>query len=62
MLFRSPSFRRMGVGKTWLTQLSLKQRAQAFYGTFKRVFTKKLYARRPVVPMPEARTQKELGE
>ncbi|MCB9906264.1 MAG: Coenzyme F420 hydrogenase/dehydrogenase, beta subunit C-terminal domain [Planctomycetes bacterium] len=58
----APSFRRMGVGKTWLTQLSLKQRAQAFYGTFKRVFTKKLYARRPVVPMPEARTQKELGE
>ncbi|MEZ5976002.1 MAG: Coenzyme F420 hydrogenase/dehydrogenase, beta subunit C-terminal domain [Planctomycetota bacterium] len=47
----APSYRRMSVGRTWLTALSLKQRAQAFYGTFKRVFTKKLYKRRPVVPM-----------
>ena len=47
----APKYRRMGTGKTWLTGLSLKQRAQSFYGTFKRVFTKKLYARRPVQPM-----------
>ena len=47
----APRYRRMGTGKTWLTALSLKQRAQAFYGTFKRVFTKKLYKRRPVQPM-----------
>ncbi len=46
----APRYRRMGTGKTWMKRLSFKQRAQAFYGTFKRVFTKKLYKRRPVVP------------
>jgi coenzyme F420 hydrogenase subunit beta len=51
----APRYRRMGTGKTWLQDLSFKQRAQAFYGTFKRVFTKRLYKRRPVVPFdPEA--------
>ncbi|MCA9000837.1 MAG: Coenzyme F420 hydrogenase/dehydrogenase, beta subunit C-terminal domain [Planctomycetes bacterium] len=51
----APRYRRMGTGKTWLLDLSLKQRAQAFYGTFKRVFTKGLYKRRPVKPFdPEA--------
>ncbi len=46
----APKYKRMGTGKTWLQDLTFKQRAQAFYGTFKRVFTKKLYKRRPVVP------------
>lgn len=50
----APKYTRMGTGMTWLQDLSLKQRAQAFYGTFKRVFTKKLYKRRPVVPFDAA--------
>lgn len=31
--------------KYWLTQLSLKDKAQSIYGTAKRIFTKKLYLR-----------------
>ncbi|MBL4770043.1 MAG: Coenzyme F420 hydrogenase/dehydrogenase, beta subunit C-terminal domain [Planctomycetes bacterium] len=50
----APKYRRMGTGKTWLQDLSFKQRAQSFYGTFKRVFTKQLYKRRPVVPFDAA--------
>ncbi len=46
----APKYTGMGTGKTWLQDLTFKQRAQAFYGTFKRVFTKKLYKRRPVAP------------
>ena len=34
----------------WLQRLSLKQQLQSFYGTWKRVVTKRLYRRRPVVP------------
>lgn len=34
----------------WLQYLTLKQQLQSFYGTWKRVFTKRLYKRRPVVP------------
>ncbi|MFT4648893.1 MAG: coenzyme F420 hydrogenase subunit beta [Glaciecola sp.] len=49
----APKYSRMGTGKTWLQDLSFKQRAQAFYGTFKRVFTKRLYKRRPVVPFDD---------
>lgn len=45
----TPRYRGMASARFWLRSLSLKQRAQAFYGTVKRVFTKKLRQRRPVV-------------
>lgn len=44
----APRFKRMATGSIWLKHLSLKQRAQAFYGTWKRVFTKRLYKRSKV--------------
>ena len=34
----------------WWRHLTLKERFQAFYGTWKRVATKKLYRRAPVRP------------
>ncbi|MFT7170852.1 MAG: coenzyme F420 hydrogenase subunit beta [Paracoccaceae bacterium] len=45
-----PRYRGFYLFDTWLKHLSLKQRAQAFYGTVKRVFTKNLRGRQAVVP------------
>ncbi|MBI1849677.1 MAG: Coenzyme F420 hydrogenase/dehydrogenase, beta subunit C-terminal domain [Planctomycetes bacterium] len=53
----APRFDRFPLFWTWWTQLSLKEKAQSFYGTAKRVFTKKLRQRltcEPYVP-PRAR-------
>ncbi|MCP3919074.1 MAG: coenzyme F420 hydrogenase [bacterium] len=46
----APVYRNMATGRIWLRHLSLKQRAQSIYGTFKRVFTKRLREPAPVVP------------
>lgn len=44
-----PRFKGFSLFGTWLRHLSLKDRAQSFYGTFKRVFVKGLRKRRPIV-------------
>ncbi|MEZ6018297.1 MAG: Coenzyme F420 hydrogenase/dehydrogenase, beta subunit C-terminal domain [Planctomycetota bacterium] len=46
----APRYRGFGVASVWLRDLSLKERAQAFYGTVKRVFAKGLLKRLPVQP------------
>ncbi len=46
----TPRYRGFSLFGTWLRHLSLKDRAQSFYGTAKRVFVKGLRQRRPVVP------------
>ena len=46
----APRNRRLATFPAWLRHLSLKERLQAFYGTWKRVVQKRLYRRRPVVP------------
>ena len=46
----APRFRGFRLFTVWLLDLSLKERAQAFYGTVKRVFTKALRVRVPVRP------------
>lgn len=55
-----PRYRGFYVFDTWLKHLSLKQRAQAFYGTVKRVFTKGLRERLPVVPYEPAPAPRDL--
>ncbi len=49
-----PRYRGFHVFDAWLKHLSLKQRAQAFYGTVKRVFTKGLRTRMVVEPYEPA--------
>ena len=44
----APRLRGLATLSAWRRHLSWKQRAQSFYGTWKRVFTKGLYKRRPV--------------
>ena len=44
----APRLRRMATFSAWRRHLTWKMRAQSFYGTWKRVFTKGLYKRRPV--------------
>jgi len=46
----TPKYRNMPTASLWRSELTLKARAQSIYGTVKRVWTKKLYARRPVEP------------
>ncbi|MEL6712264.1 MAG: Coenzyme F420 hydrogenase/dehydrogenase, beta subunit C-terminal domain [Planctomycetota bacterium] len=50
----APRYRGFATFKTWARHLSLKARAQSFYGTAKRVFVKGLRRRRPVVPYEPA--------
>ena len=45
----APRYRRMPSARWWWRALSWRERISAFYGTAKRVFTKRLYRRRPVV-------------
>ena len=46
-----PEFRNMPMFRFWLSELSLKQKAQSIYGTIRRVFRKGLRERRPVTPL-----------
>lgn len=46
----TPTYRNMATGSLWRSELSLKARAQSIYGTVKRVWTKRLFERRPVEP------------
>jgi len=46
----APRQRGMHPGSAWLRHLTWKQKLQSFLGTWKRVVTKRLYQRRPVVP------------
>lgn len=50
----APRYRGFSLFQVWLRHLSLKARAQSFYGTVKRVFVKGLRRRRPVVPYEPA--------
>ncbi len=50
----APRLKGLATFSAWRRHLSLKARAQAFYGTWKRVYTKGLYKRRPVVPVDVA--------
>lgn len=53
----APRFKGFSLFGTWFWKLGVKDRAQAFYGTVKRVFAKGLRHRRPVVPFePEVRS------
>ncbi|MEM7143316.1 MAG: Coenzyme F420 hydrogenase/dehydrogenase, beta subunit C-terminal domain [Actinomycetota bacterium] len=46
----TPRYRNMATASLWRSELTMKARAQSFYGTLKRAWTKKLYRRRPVEP------------
>lgn len=46
-----PEFRNLPLFRFWLSELSLKQKAQSIYGTIRRVFRKGLRERRPVKPL-----------
>lgn len=46
----APRYRNMATASLWRSELSMKARAQSVYGTVKRIWTKKLYRRRAVVP------------
>ena len=46
----APTLTRLNTRHAWFHHLSLKSRLQSFYGTWKRVLTKRLYRRRRVVP------------
>lgn len=46
----TPRFGGMPMRRYWWSELGMKARLQAFYGTFRRVFTKRLRERHPVVP------------
>lgn len=50
----APRLVRLATFSAWRRHLSWKARAQSFYGTFKRVFSKGLYKRRPVQPVDMA--------
>jgi coenzyme F420 hydrogenase subunit beta len=50
----TPRYRNLPMFPIWWRELTAKQRAQSLYGTAKRVFTKKLYRRRPVVALEPA--------
>lgn len=49
----APSYPEMDVRRTWWRALSWREKAQSVLGTLKRVRTKGLRRRRPVVPWPE---------
>ncbi len=56
----APRYRRMPLARWWRTELSLKEQAQSFYGTFRRAFVKGLFRRRPVeawAPSPNRRPE-----
>jgi coenzyme F420 hydrogenase subunit beta len=46
----APRYHGMPMFRFWLSQLTIKQKLQSIYGTAKRVFTKRLRVRHPVVP------------
>lgn len=46
----APRYRRMPTFRFWVSQLSLKQKAQSIYGTVKRVYTKRLRQRAVMDP------------
>lgn len=48
-----PVFENLPLFRFWLSELSLKQKAQSIYGTIRRIFRKGLRERRPVAPMSE---------
>lgn len=47
----TPRYRNLPMFETWWRRLGPKQKAQSVYGTAKRVITKRLYRRQPVVPL-----------
>jgi coenzyme F420 hydrogenase subunit beta len=49
----APRYRNMATASVWRSELSMKARAQSVYGTLKRIWTKRLFRRRPVVPYEE---------
>lgn len=51
----APRYRGLPTFRFWWSQLSWKEKAQSFYGTFKRVFTKRLRARVAVEPFEPAK-------
>jgi coenzyme F420 hydrogenase subunit beta len=59
----APRFGGMPMFRFWLSELNLKEKAQAFYGTVKRVFTKRLRQRITVRPFEpsEARRSSDGG-
>jgi len=50
----APRFRGMPLFRFWWSALSLKQKCQSFYGTFKRIVTKRLRKRQELVPFEPA--------
>ncbi len=46
-----PRFEGFATFRFWLSELSLKQKAQSIYGTARRVYRKQLRIRRPVTPL-----------
>jgi coenzyme F420 hydrogenase subunit beta len=44
----APRYLRMPMARWWWSELSAKEKAQSFYGTFRRIFTKELWKRRRV--------------
>lgn len=50
-----PTFQNLPLFRFWMSQLSLKHKAQSIYGTARRVFRKQLRVRRPVRPWAPAR-------
>lgn len=49
-----PRFRGMPMFRFWWSELSLKEKARSFYGTMKRVFTKRLRKRISVEPLGQS--------
>lgn len=51
----SPRFENLPMASSWWRELSRREKAQSVYGTAKRVVTRRLWRRRPVVPyVPKA--------